>query len=154
MHIAITYIDTTDPDYRDWQLNRDQPMLICIDCHCLVPRRYPLGNRCQKCHRRKRTQARLRRRARMHKNRNRRERTQRQSEGFMRPRTWIKHQEPVCVMCGIRRTISELDVDHVKPLWAGGVNGPENYQVICKDCHRLKTEVESLWHKELQDCSI
>lgn len=154
MQIAITYIDTSDADYRDWQLNADQPMLICIDCHQLVPRRNPLSNRCRACHRRKKTQARLKHRARMHRTRNRRLYRQRQSTGFMRPRTWIKHQEPVCAMCGIRRTISELDVDHVKPLWAGGVNGPENYQVLCKDCHRLKTEAEHLWQDELEPSSI
>lgn len=146
--IAITYIDTSDPDYRDWQLDQDQPMLICIDCYRLVPRRNPLNNRCRACHRRKRTQVRLRHRANMRRNRNRRLYRQRQSAGFMRPRTWIKHQEPVCAMCGQRRTISELDVDHIKPLWAGGVNGPKNYQALCKDCHRLKTEAEHLWQDE------
>lgn len=149
MQIAITYIDTSDADYREWQLNSDQPMLICIDCHQLVPRRNALSNRCRACHRRKRTQARLKRKVSMRRNRNRRLRRQRPSTGFMRPRTWIKSQELVCAMCGQRRTISELDVDHIKPLWAGGVNGPENYQALCKDCHRLKTEAEHLWQDEI-----
>ena len=145
MRIPITYIDTSDPDYRDWQLNRDQPMLICIDCYRLVPRRYPLGNRCQKCHRRKRTQARLRRRARMYRNRNRRLRTQRQSKGFMRPRTWIKHQEPVCAMCRCRLTLETAEVDHVVPISLGGENHPRNYQILCHGCHEIKTLGDSLW---------
>lgn len=40
--------DNTDTP--EWQLNNDQPMLICVDCHRLVPRRHPLQNRCQECH--------------------------------------------------------------------------------------------------------
>lgn len=41
-------------DSPEWQLNNDQPMLICVDCHRLVHRRHPLQNRCQECHRKRR----------------------------------------------------------------------------------------------------
>ena len=146
-NISITYIDTSDPDYRDWQLDPDQPMLICIDCHKLVRRHSALQHRCHHCNIRKPAAAERRTRRNRNKktNRQHKERCQKQSTGYVKPRTWIKHQEPVCAMCGQRRTISELDVDHVVPLWAGGVNGPENYQVLCKDCHEMKTLGEQLW---------
>jgi len=45
-----------------------------------------------------------------------------------------------CVKCG--KGVN-LVVDHIVPLFRGGVEGDENRQLLCSDpCHRLKSEQE------------
>lgn len=148
MQIAITYIDTSDPDYRDWQLDPDQPMLICIDCHCLVPRHHPLQHRCEQCHQRKRrksSRGKARKRA-MDRRRTRRERRQAvHDESYRKPRTWIKSQELVCAVCRRQLTLETAEVDHIVPISLGGENHPRNYQILCHQCHEIKTLGDSLW---------
>lgn len=36
-----------------------------------------------------------------------------------------------------------FDDDHIKPLWMGGTNAPDNRQPLCKPCHKVKTALES-----------
>ncbi|UQA97946.1 HNH endonuclease [Streptomyces halobius] len=36
-----------------------------------------------------------------------------------------------------------MDVDHVRPLSLGGTDTDRNVQVLCRDCHQLKTATES-----------
>lgn len=148
MQIPITYIDTSDPDYRDWQLDPDQPMLICIDCYRLVPRHHPLQHRCEICHQhkqRKTPRGRAKKRA-MKQRRERRERQQTvHDESYRKPRTWIKSQELVCAVCRCQLTLETAEVDHVVPLSLGGENHPRNYQILCHGCHEIKTLGDSLW---------
>ena len=44
-----------------------------------------------------------------------------------------------CVKCGCG---VDLEIDHVTPLAAGGQESDENRAVLCKSCHRAKTEQE------------
>lgn len=52
----------------------------------------------------------------------------------------MKRDGYACKMCG-RATI-DGEVDHVVPLHVGGSNSEANYQWLCKDCHKLKSENE------------
>ena len=137
-----------DADYRDWQLNSDQPMLICIDCYCLVLRRHPLQHRCELCHQHKRRKSdkEKQRRKQMGKRRWRRERQQTvHDESYMKPRTWVKYQKLACAICGAKLSLETAEVDHVVPLSLGGENHPRNFQVLCHGCHEIKTLGDSLW---------
>ena len=53
-----------------------------------------------------------------------------------------ERQGRACNMCGAR-TIKP-NVDHMIPLCEGGGNGPENAQILCLDCHSVKTTLEQL----------
>lgn len=56
-------------------------------------------------------------------------------------RTWIK-QEGRCAHCGVVVPLTSTDLDHVQPLCAGGEVGDGNVQVLCRPCHREKTNAE------------
>lgn len=45
----------------------------------------------------------------------------------------------VCAKCGEK---SNLELDHILPIQFGGDNSPENLQLLCHDCHRVKTQYE------------
>ena len=45
-----------------------------------------------------------------------------------------------CQICG--RVTIDGEVDHIVPLAVGGNNSFNNYQWLCRSCHRLKTERE------------
>ena len=45
-----------------------------------------------------------------------------------------------CVACGAH---NGLEVDHIVPVCEGGGHVPSNLQVLCRRCHRTKTEAES-----------
>eukprot|EP00969_Alexandrium_andersonii_P238817 10541819-Alexandrium_andersonii.AAC.1 len=53
-----------------------------------------------------------------------------------------ERQGRACNMCGARSL--KPNVDHVLPLCEGGGNGPENAQILCQDCHSVKTTLEQL----------
>ncbi len=40
-------------------------------------------------------------------------------------------------------TASLAEVDHIKPIWAGGEDTEDNTQLLCQPCHKEKTKVES-----------
>jgi 5-methylcytosine-specific restriction endonuclease McrA len=46
-----------------------------------------------------------------------------------------------CRVCG-RVSATELVVDHVLPLYAGGLENDTNRQSLCRDCHQIKSEGE------------
>lgn len=50
-----------------------------------------------------------------------------------------------CELCGFQAVdVCQLDVDHIVPKSRGGaVSDPNNLQVICANCHRLKSRQES-----------
>ena len=51
-------------------------------------------------------------------------------------------QDYICPMC-MQPLSSAWDVDHVIRLVDNGSNSPENLQVICTSCHRIKTAREN-----------
>lgn len=131
MTIPVVYIDTANPDYRDWQLLPDQPYLICIDCGKLVRRHSPLQHRCKKCWGKKGTPNVAAAKQRMKKRRKKRE-----GKGWAGvSKRWIK-AHPSCVMCGATKC---LTVDHIIPLKLGGTSDPSNLQTLCAKCHKMKT---------------
>lgn len=48
----------------------------------------------------------------------------------------------VCAKCGFRGQRCQMDVDHIDGDWRNDV--PENWQTLCANCHRLKTEFARL----------
>ena len=40
-------------------------------------------------------------------------------------------------------------IDHITPLWAGGLDSPENLQTLCQPCHDTKTADETRQRKSL-----
>ena len=47
-----------------------------------------------------------------------------------------------CQSCS-RVAGADFEVDHSRPLWAGGTNEADNLACICRDCRRLKTSLEN-----------
>lgn len=54
-----------------------------------------------------------------------------------------------CRACGT--THGPFDVDHIRNLKAGGTNEPSNLQVLCSQCHKIKTQREALEAKQLKN---
>lgn len=49
-----------------------------------------------------------------------------------------------CAITGRKLSATDPhDYDHIKPLWAGGVHGEENLQLVSRDKHREKTAAEA-----------
>ena len=47
---------------------------------------------------------------------------------------------PLCSQCLKRGHISIAEeVDHIRPLFKGGLDADDNKQSLCKPCHKLKT---------------
>jgi 5-methylcytosine-specific restriction protein A len=55
---------------------------------------------------------------------------------WRKQREQVLRDQPVCAMC--KRRLAE-QVDHIKPLAAGGSHERENLQGLCVECHRTKT---------------
>jgi 5-methylcytosine-specific restriction enzyme A len=51
----------------------------------------------------------------------------------------LQRQEGVCVMC---KSVTKLQIDHIRPLANGGTNDLSNLQGLCKTCHREKSQDE------------
>lgn len=47
-----------------------------------------------------------------------------------------------CARCGSLVLADLVDVDHVQPLALGGEDTDGNVQVLCRECHQLKTATE------------
>ena len=50
----------------------------------------------------------------------------------------FERQEGVCVICGDRFELSQMEADHITPWADGGKTVQENCQVLCRDCNRQK----------------
>ena len=67
-----------------------------------------------------------------------------------RGRAWMERRakwlraNPLCCACEAAGyvTVAE-EVDHITPLWAGGLDDESNYQSLCRECHAAKTEAEA-----------
>lgn len=59
----------------------------------------------------------------------------------VRERKEIYERDKCCVKCGIGGTLSRngLQVDHVIAICMGGENVISNGQILCRECHRIKT---------------
>lgn len=56
-----------------------------------------------------------------------------------------QHKGTQCVLCGLEPNETRiLEVDHIVPLWAGGLDVAGNLQTLCPNCHRLKTIADDL----------
>ena len=56
-----------------------------------------------------------------------------------------------CHICGfVPVGPGQLHLDHIVPKWRGGKHVKENAQIICANCHGLKTARESLDRAVLQ----
>ena len=58
----------------------------------------------------------------------------------------LERDEHVCTQCGRSLQVYEIEVDHIKPRSGykhpAGAEHPENYGILCTDCHRVKTKRE------------
>jgi len=52
-------------------------------------------------------------------------------------------KDPLCKYCRLNgKLIPATQVDHIRPMNAGGVDHPRNYQSLCHSCHSRKTANE------------
>jgi hypothetical protein len=49
----------------------------------------------------------------------------------------VLKQEGRCALCGCKPRAFEGD--HIRELWEGGTNKPDNWQMLCPPCHKLKS---------------
>lgn len=63
-------------------------------------------------------------------------------------RQWRKLKDEIlvrdnytCQCCG--RVGGKLELDHIINLASGGTDDKDNLQILCRDCHRTKTQNES-----------
>lgn len=49
-----------------------------------------------------------------------------------------ERQEGICPRCGKHFRLEEMEADHITPWVEGGTTVPENCQMLCKACNRLK----------------
>lgn len=50
-----------------------------------------------------------------------------------------ERQKGICVRCGKRFQLEEMEADHIKPWHEGGKTIEQNCQMLCKDCNRTKS---------------
>jgi hypothetical protein len=63
-------------------------------------------------------------------------------------RPWILHKKSVCFRCGfVPEDPCQLDVDHIDG--NNSNNDPSNYQTLCANCHRLKTQQNKDWETKV-----
>jgi 5-methylcytosine-specific restriction protein A len=49
-------------------------------------------------------------------------------------------QHPLCVLCERQGRVERaMELDHVVPLFKGGLDEPQNWQGLCVKCHEAKT---------------
>lgn len=56
-------------------------------------------------------------------------------------RIWLQ-QGSRCKACDVVHALTECELDHTQPLCDGGDVGDHNAQVLCRECHRAKTDAE------------
>ncbi|MDD5198041.1 MAG: DUF262 domain-containing protein [Candidatus Gracilibacteria bacterium] len=50
-----------------------------------------------------------------------------------------ERQEGICTHCGEHFEITEMEADHITPWHSGGKTTPENCQMLCRNCNRVKS---------------
>lgn len=72
---------------------------------------------------------------------------------WWRPYQWVKDGVRSCSRCGFVSECScQLDVDHIDGDHAN--NDPSNLQVLCANCHRLKTHREHQLKTRVNDAGV
>ena len=67
---------------------------------------------------------------------------------LQRIRKRILAEQPLCPICEIEgRVRAATEVDHIKPLWAGGDNSRANQQGLCTEHHRAKS-IDERWPRQ------
>jgi hypothetical protein len=49
----------------------------------------------------------------------------------------VLKQEGRCALCACKPR--KFEGDHIQELWEGGTNEPDNWQMLCPPCHKLKS---------------
>lgn len=52
----------------------------------------------------------------------------------------LQYSPRKCAKCG--KETDKLAIDHILPVCIGGDNSPENLQLLCTECHKIKTDYE------------
>ncbi len=62
----------------------------------------------------------------------------------LRVQVRLKERQPNCAHCGlpINDSFRKPEVDHIVSICNGGPNREGNLQILCKPCHRLKSQVD------------
>jgi 5-methylcytosine-specific restriction protein A len=50
--------------------------------------------------------------------------------------------------------LESLQIDHIVPVWAGGSNDITNGQVLCVDCHTVKTSADVAAFQKSRDVRL
>ncbi|MDP2104327.1 MAG: DUF262 domain-containing protein, partial [Candidatus Gracilibacteria bacterium] len=50
-----------------------------------------------------------------------------------------ERQQGICTKCGEHFELAEMEADHITPWHSGGRTTPENCQMLCKQCNRVKS---------------
>ena len=50
-----------------------------------------------------------------------------------------ERQVGICTACGLHFDLGEMEADHITPWHGGGKTTPENCQMLCKNCNRVKS---------------
>jgi hypothetical protein len=53
-----------------------------------------------------------------------------------------ERQKGICPKCGKHFALKDMQADHTKPWSQGGKTSPENCQMLCQECHELKSGVQ------------
>ena len=54
----------------------------------------------------------------------------------------IKKCNNQCAICKCNKSENKFEIDHIKPLSAGGTNHISKLQLLCKACHKQKSKHE------------
>jgi HNH endonuclease/Protein of unknown function DUF262 len=54
-------------------------------------------------------------------------------------RETYERQAGICTKCGKHFEIGEMEADHITPWHSGGKTTPENCQMLCRNCNRVKS---------------
>lgn len=61
----------------------------------------------------------------------------------VKQRDQVKSEEPFCRLCLLQgKQVATDEVDHIKPLSAGGTNARSNLQGLCQPHHDAKSKAE------------
>jgi 5-methylcytosine-specific restriction endonuclease McrA len=51
----------------------------------------------------------------------------------------LEHDDGNCPMCGLHLLCLPVHIDHILPVELGGEDTEANWQLLCIDCHKIKT---------------
>jgi 5-methylcytosine-specific restriction protein A len=73
---------------------------------------------------------------------------------LQRIRERLLRANPLCALCAKQcRVAAATEVDHIVPLFRGGIEDDSNRQGLCAECHARKT-AEDLGHMQHGGCDL